>query len=197
MPAPGQNYGQPAYGAPYPGQNAYYGAPGQQGQIVGDQAPAHVGVQNALTLDIVLAVIGLLGGIGSVTQNPTGSFGLVLDITWLVLIIVAFNSGYKQYPIKNAGFLGCYKVFRIIFYWFMCFAYAIGIVFCIIFGIILLSATTTNRETDAAAHVFGIALLICIPFLFLFLWICTIGIKTNAHFDRLLEGNNQPNLQFA
>ena len=185
-------YGQPAYGQPAYGQNTPFDAPhaNQAQPIAGNEPPAHVGVGSALTLDIVLAVLGILGGLSGASQNPQAAGSLAFYIMWLVLIIVAFNSGYKQNPIKNPGYLGCYKIFRIIYYWFFTIGSAIGAGLFLIFGIMILSIKTDNNdEGTGLRNFFGVFFLIMVPICLLFTWLGSYGIKLNRHFDRLLDGN--------
>ena len=197
--APPQNYGQPAYGAP---QNPAYqpnhnGLPPHQVQNFENQPPAANGVRNALILDLVLSLLNVLFYLNGAARGAYGTnssqtlwlpFGI--NIGWLTMVIVAFNSGYTQHPIKNAGFLACYKIFRLIIYWIITIGYGISAGLCLIFGISLVSAKPTPGEGGHIAGAIGIFLLICVPFLLIFVGLGVMGLKGNKHFDRLLEDDN-------
>ena len=149
------------------------------------------GVQNALTFDIVLSILNLISVIGLkfMVQRLSMIPSILCSIAWLVLIIIAFNSGYRQRPIPKAHFLSIFKVIRLIYYWIMIVSASIFSCIYVILGIILVSVKNPDIEMQTFLRIMGIVLLVCTPLMLLFIWLGYIGVKINKHFDRLLEAD--------
>ena len=152
--------------------------------------PAPVGVRNALIMDIVLALISAVGCLQTgITFNMLSQLGMVFNVLWLMLIILCFSSGYRQYPLKNPGVLTFYMTFRLVIYYITKYGSAIGAAICVCLAIFSFIYTGQIQGPATSNALVGLICLITAVVLLIFVGVGHWGIKLNNHFNRLLRGD--------
>ena len=121
-------------------------------------------------------------------------FAAIFYLLWVVLVIFAFNSGYRETPIRWVRYLRFYKVFRIVYYWIFTVAATIGVVALVLSAVKCFVEASRTRYADdrSSFKIAGTLMLICSPLMAGVVWLGSVCIRQNRHFDLLLQ-NQQGN----